>query len=421
MSKRHSIFLTLFIFLAGVQVALGASVTITPAGNGLFDIQGAGLNGIQGIELNIVYDSSSLASPSVSQGNLISGAMMVVNTSNPGTIKIDIISSPKSIAGSGQIVSISFASHTGTGGVTVSPSMINGSAAPVPAGGKVSAVDFQKSASDSTGFYTSPGIPFGGSTDTTPTNSRTTTPPATTGQATGGSAPTALGTVSMPSDIQTGGSTKPADITGVPDKPAEPDAVKPGVTPAAGEKAVSEPKPPVKVTVTSYQGALENFRAHRGEKSPAILLGLLNREISPTIHQEPALALSDGKSTVKIIAEASVGKSPKFMLTGAELVTLSKDDSSGTWIIEALPNNGVLQASLTIMTDSATIDYPLTLAPPVAGISTVEADFAAFLKDSGSSKPKRDLNGDGRHDYQDDFIYAVNYRLNKDSVGKAKK
>jgi hypothetical protein len=54
-------------------------------------------------------------------------------------------------------------------------------------------------------------------------------------------------------------------------------------------------------------------------------------------------------------------------------------------------------------------------------ISPFVADFAQFLKDGSEPKPKRDLNGDGRHDYQDDFIYTVNYLIVKDSVGKVKK
>ena len=73
---------------------------------------------------------------------------------------------------------------------------------------------------------------------------------------------------------------------------------------------------------------------------------------------------------------------------------------------------------LLILTDSDAIDYPLTLAPPVKDITALEADFAAFLKDSGAKPPKHDLNGDGVHDYLDNYIYTANY-LSKKSTAKS--
>ncbi|MBV5339672.1 MAG: hypothetical protein J0665_08930 [Deltaproteobacteria bacterium] len=52
----------------------------------------------------------------VTQGELISGAMMAVNTITLGLIKIAIIST-KAFSGNGQIATVSFASVTGTGDV----------------------------------------------------------------------------------------------------------------------------------------------------------------------------------------------------------------------------------------------------------------------------------------------------------------
>jgi hypothetical protein len=80
-----------------------------------------------------------------------------------------------------------------------------------------------------------------------------------------------------------------------------------------------------------------------------------------------------------------------------------------------------MRATMTIMTDSDIIEYPLTLAPPIKDISPAEANFTVFLKDSGATPPKRDLNGDGRHDYLDDFIYTANYLIRKGAAGKIKK
>jgi len=172
--------------------------------------------------------------------------------------------------------------------------------------------------------------------------------------------------------------------------------------------------------MTALPGALENFSNFKGEKTPAACIDLLNRQNSTTIRQEPAFALSDGTNALKITAVLNnIGnKSPNFALQGAKLVSLAADSAAATWTITALPQAGVSQASLTVLTDREIIEFPLTVAPPVTAVSTSEADFAAFLKDSGATPPQHDLNGDARHDYRDDFIYSVNYLSKKAVVGK---
>ena len=52
MIKKQILFPVLFMFLFGVQGAFAASVAITPSGNGSFVIQGNGMEGVAGIELN---------------------------------------------------------------------------------------------------------------------------------------------------------------------------------------------------------------------------------------------------------------------------------------------------------------------------------------------------------------------------------
>jgi hypothetical protein len=65
----------------------------------------------------------------------------------------------------------------------------------------------------------------------------------------------------------------------------------------------------------------------------------------------------------------------------------STEDASSAWIVEALPQAGTVSACLTIMTDSDIMEYTLTLAPPIKGISPAKADFAVFQKDSGVAAP----------------------------------
>jgi hypothetical protein len=217
--------------------------------------------------------------------------------------------------------------------------------------------------------------------------------------------------------------TKPEDIPAPATQSAE--TTTPAPAPAAAEvpaaeKQVANIQKPREMRTIAPTATLESFRTYQGEKSPAIFAALMTREVSPTIRQEPVVALSDGTTTVKIRVKptGTDEESPNFALNGARLVSLSKDGA--TWIIEAEPQMGILQASLTILAGSEIIEFPLTLAPPAAGVTADEADFAAFLKDSGVVPPKRDLNGDRRHNYLDDFIYTANYLSLKGAAGRAR-
>jgi hypothetical protein len=402
------LFTVIHILLLSASLALGASVSVKPSGDGIFIIHGNNMDGVVGIELLVDYDSPSLASPKVEQGSLVSGAMFAANPNfKASTVKIGIISTTP-FSGSGQIAVITFASHTGTGSITVSTNMINSRGASLSTGERFTATDLQTTATGSTGFTTSPGVPF---SQPPPVTAPTVTP----------TIQTYLGTVNTPADIPAKSDAKPAETTGEPVQFTEPAVAKPAELPE--KKQVSETKQPEKVKMTSYKGTLEYFRTYKGKKSPADLIVLFNTSIAPTIRQEPAVALSDGKTPVKIVVklEDAGDKLPNFALDGAKLVSLTKDDAAFTWIVEALPQASSVQASLTILHMREIIVYPLTLAPPIKGISLAEADFVDFLQDSGASTPKRDLNGDGKHDYLDDFIYTANYLSRKNAAGKAEK
>jgi hypothetical protein len=109
----------------------GAKIQVVSSGSGVCLINANDITGVAGIQLDITYDATSLSSPLVTQGWLVSGAMMVTNTSTPGKIKIAIIST-NAFSGSGQVAAISFAAVTGSGGIiSISSSMINSSGAQI--------------------------------------------------------------------------------------------------------------------------------------------------------------------------------------------------------------------------------------------------------------------------------------------------
>src|SRR6266700_438429 len=62
------------------------AVTISSSGNGIFILQGTGIDSVAGAQITVVYDTTTLVTPRVTQGGLTSGALMVATTTPPGSI-----------------------------------------------------------------------------------------------------------------------------------------------------------------------------------------------------------------------------------------------------------------------------------------------------------------------------------------------
>lgn len=119
------------------------AVTIIPSGNGTFTFQGNNLDGVAGIELTVTYDSSFLTTPTISQGSYIGTALFGTNTNYaPSAIKIAIVTAIP-FSGGGHIATVNFASHTGTGSITVTGSMLDSKGAPLGEMISSTANDFQ--------------------------------------------------------------------------------------------------------------------------------------------------------------------------------------------------------------------------------------------------------------------------------------
>ena len=83
---------------------------------------------------------------------------MAVNTNNPGSIKIGIIST-KAFSGSGQIATVSFSTQNGTGGITsASVKMINSKGLAITAQVVVSGGNAPPATAS--GLNTTHGVPF---------------------------------------------------------------------------------------------------------------------------------------------------------------------------------------------------------------------------------------------------------------------
>ncbi|HEY3307024.1 MAG TPA: cohesin domain-containing protein [Desulfuromonadaceae bacterium] len=425
----RQLLLAFLLLSVSCSIALGASASVTALGNGIFTVQGNNMDGVAGIDLTLNYDSSSLASPSVNQGSLFTGAMFVANPNfAQGVIKIAVISS-KSFSGSGPIATITFATHKGSGTVSIAAfKSINASGNAVGDGSSNNtATDSNTGNTGSTGntgnmsnITTNNTVNTG---DTKTNNASSTTgsylPPITGSTST---ISTSLGTVSMPSDSQTKMEAKPTESLSATSVPPADFSPRDEATAAPAELSIAikneEPQKPEEVKIILNTGVLERFHTYQGEKSPAIMMALFKKEVSAKIRQEPAVALSDGNKIVKLIVDlpGSNGISPNFAFNEAKMISLGKDDNSEKWLIDVLPQKGTLKASITVLSGNTIIEYPLTVAAPIKDFSISEAEFKKFLQDNGAKSPRQDINNDGRHDYIDDFIYTANFIVQRNSI-----
>jgi hypothetical protein len=415
---RHCV-TAVILLLASASLALGATASITQSGN-VFTVQGSNMDNVNGFDLILKYDTPALAKPTVSQGSLISGAMFAANANTAGIIRIAVVSS-KSFSGSGPLVTITFDTNSG-GNVaitTFNPIDSNGTTVSDSTTATNTTTGTTTTGTTTTGTTTT-GTTTGAATGTTTSTATGTSTGTTTGGTTGSPGPTYLGTVTMPSDSQPQNEAKPTPATETAAKPAEApasaQAPPPGEAPAPAKPATA-PKKAGTIGTASNTAVLERFRVYQGVKTPAIMIALFKQPISPSFRQEPFVALSDGATTVTIVADFSeeAGGSPNFALKGAKLVSLKKDDASPTWFIEALPVKGALSASLLVLSEDHVTEYPLTIAPAIPNAASTEAEFAAFLKDAAKNPAQHDVNGDGKYDGIDDYIYTANYlvRLQK--------
>jgi hypothetical protein len=385
-----------------------AVLTVSPSGSGTYLVQGTDLEKVAAMYLVINYDSTTMANPRVIKGDLISDVLMASNTNQTGTILISFVRAyPKVKTGSGPIAVIPYDPLGSSPGkityFTATLTDVNG--APLSAQAIIVP-----------GATTASSTQTGG-TGGTPTGGTTTTGGTT--DSTSAAGPKVIG----------GSVTLPSDSSPTPGKAREeapPVQTESGSKGSVGAPAEGEAKegqqgrvaalPPAEKKMTVHKSILERFREFQGVKDPKALMALFTSDPMPGIRQEPPVAISDGKTRLKVFIDlpATGKETPNFALKGAQMVSVKMAENT-KWVIEALPETGVYDASITVMQSQFAIEIPLAVAPRVA-ISTGkagtkdEAGFAFFLKTRGSAKsPRFDLNGDGVRNYIDDYIFTANY------------
>ncbi len=390
-----------------------SAIAVSPSSDGNFVLQGVGIENAAALEIILQYDSTSLSNPRVVQGGLIAGALMAVNPNVPGILRIAIIRTTP-ITGNGAIALLSFDRKGSSVGNILS---MNVRLADI-AGGPLPAL-----------------VRIVNSPDPTPTTSTSSqnqgTGPITGAQADAGGSSTPA---TIPSVIMvTGSRERSDDDNSVSDasrarkEVAQP--VIPEIDQEQGMQAKTADKTPTRKDLSSetreagqkiytHKSVLDHFREFNGDRTPASFIALFKRDSLIGFRQYPPVALSDGKTMVRVTFISTPGnKIPADVaVMGARLVSMTTDpDNTNTWIVELSPEKGTLKASVAVSQEGMKMVFPLTIAPKV-GVDLIksgeatEADFKLFLKkrDMGNAS-HYDLNGDGKRDYLDDYIFTANY------------
>jgi len=417
-SFLKSLSAALFTVLFCSVSAFAANLNIAANGDRSYSVQGSAMDDVAGVQLDIIYDSTSLSSPSVTKGDAVSGAMLAANTNNPGSIRIAIISST-AFSGNGQIATISFAGRTGTGGIiSATVNMINSKGATVASSVTVAGA----SSSGIPGLSSTPGVPFSQTNDTTPSNQSSQNLTAQ-GNPLNSGVSTSLGTVTFSSDQQQRTDTRPAPSVTPP--VSTPESIVP--------KSAEQPQQPVELAADAkqdetpqyvvYKGILDRFKLYDGGKKLASVETLFDKKIAQTIQQSPAIMISNGQDRVKLAIDipARIKSSPNFAVSGGSILSFKQDTlQKGHWIVEVLPETGTFKATVTIIAGVEEYEYPLTVAPPVKTTLTLdEKGWDAFVSETGATKIlQHDFNNDGVRNYIDEYIFAANIIAKKMALEK---
>ncbi|MFZ3209337.1 MAG: cohesin domain-containing protein [Geobacteraceae bacterium] len=353
------------------------------------------------MDITIGYDVSSLTNPRVVQGGLVSGGIMVSNTTVPGSVHIAMVKA-NGISGAGSIATISFDQSGG-----------------IP--GKILSLNAK--------LVDSKGAKIASQSQIYNPAETTSSLPQTTSDTVSAARPAWLGTVTMPSDTASSSNEKTRQEPSSQQIPFQPEqkSAEAAQKPDIEMQSTDIEPPPVHTErkTVIHKSVLKRFQDYRGERTPQALIALFKQSAIPDMRQEPPIALSDGKSTIRVFIEsASVGNEAlNFLLKGAKLASL-KMEGNNTYLLEILPEPKGYEATVTVLRNDTITEFPLTIAPPlVMKTGDIEIlgteNFKAFLKRSVTEKAfKSDLNGDGVWNYIDEYILTANFLVrNKAGLG----
>lgn len=404
--------------LAGMVFA-ASQLTLAPSGSNSLVLQGATMENVAAIDITLTYDPAVWANPRVNKGSLTSGALTAINTNSPGTVRIGVIST-KPIHGNGDIATFNFdAKGNAPGrpfGLNASLTTLDGNSLPVSVR-VINPPDPGPTTPDRATLVEE----FSSTTLLPPTSSLPTPPSQTTPAPKG-----RLGMVMLPNfeggetegDLQ-GNDSGSAGSHGSGGNPGS-EELYPGRSADKRKSGTSEHS---ERGIHDVKSILDRFKEYAGDRCPQDLISLFEPEPVSRFRQNPSIVLADGETMLEVAIFSQQGhKLPlDLAVMGAQLVSIEEaPDNSRMLILNLVPAKGVYQASLVLPLDDLMVVVPLGVAPRLnadldnSGTVT-ESDFTLFLKEGAPF----DLNGDGKRDYLDDYLFTANYLAARQGVRTA--
>jgi hypothetical protein len=378
-----------FLLLLPVPALAVVNINLNYAGNNSFLLSGKDLQDVARIEATLSYATSSLTNPRLVPNTYFPGAAVTMNEGTGGTVRL-IVASGKPMNGQGPFAMLTFD----------------------PLGSSVGYI---------TSFY---GRAYGANGASQIVNFSYTNPTPQLD-------PSDPDDWAMIKEREAKGQTflgggvayLPPEAAAVTESDEKSDEANDAVTATeentAEQTAESQENPSKEKTPETpeapAQSVLERFRLFEGERTAKNLMALFGAAPDASFKQEPLILLADGKKNIRVtISKVVCSRTPNFAFNSARFVSCKKL-SKNEWLLEARPNKGALNAGISILTNGKLREIPLTVSP-MARVDLIhpgkvsEADFTLFLKQRGTAKaPKFDLNGDGKRNYLDDYIFTANY------------
>jgi hypothetical protein len=407
-----SLIIALTFASPGAAVSASQLILSSPFGDNSFVLQGKDLDGVATMDLTLTYDAAAWTNPRLDQGNLISGALMAVNSNTPGTLRIGVIRTTP-IRGSGNIATLSFDARGNGAGklfkLEARLTALDGNSLPVT-------VRVINPENQDAGGPDQPAV-----TDE-PQN-------ASPGQYSGGGSLAAPRAAVSPSQIfrppteGSGADMLPETVTGATvgtlsgqhgegSGTIKTDAAPTNQTLSKGRSTEGKDGSPTKAKAEIHaRSVLDRFKEYAGDRTPSAFIALFEPDRFRGFSQVPAIVLTDGETPAEVLISSDSGykKSPAVSVLGGRLISLQEDqENAQARVLEFIPED--MPARLVLPNNNFVVVLPLVHAPKLnidldnSGAVTKE-DFSLFLRNKETS----DLNSDGKRDYLDDYLFTANY------------
>lgn len=330
--KKAQRFMPLFLIVLCVSWPAGARgealVAVQSNGNGGFTLRADGLKDVIGGDIRLDYMTYDQAAPNVRILGLGGQVDLRVATDSPGTIVFSF-TSRKPITGSGMLATLTLAGQDEDAGRILSLSVLLRNDKGVEESARTSVTDIpyekRKSPAPSAGKKKR-------------TNDKPSDGPVDSGTAK--SLPEIVPTDTMPS------------------------------------KKLSPAAP---VIFRRLESVLDRFRGYVGELTHDAIDRLFAPIGKGEFRQEPAVLLTDG------LAEAHLTFRPAedgeeitcFIIMGGLSTAVQKGETAGEWMLSLVPERGSLNTSVTVKTTRSLVEYPLTVAPPLALFQSAAEDLSS--------------------------------------------